>query len=116
MIHKTPKVGCFICTESPYYYGMFVRGGIITKINGKRIYYNPLRMSIEDHTSVLKDEHGNPVISDFCFEEYKIKFSAICDTIEEYESLLKFQEECRVEFNDLLKNQQVRASEFFKEK
>ena len=59
MIHKIPEVGKFICTEMMYYYGMFGKGGIITSIKGKRIYFKRLRLDFNDKTycTVLKDEN-----------------------------------------------------------
>jgi hypothetical protein len=80
MITKNPEVGKYIVGQSIMTYGFSGTDfGQITKISGNRIYY----------------------VNAYGIENYVVKFSAICDTVEEAKKLQIFSKKCVQEVNDL---------------
>ena len=100
MIDKTPKVGRYLLKESPFIHGFCYRGGLITKVAGKRIY--------------IDCEYGSPGY-ERVEPEYVMKYAAICDTREEMQVLLEHSKKCMADHKDQVKQQQKEWSEFFGE-
>jgi len=96
-IDKIPKVGRFLFTESMLRDGFFRRTGTITKISGKRIYY---------------DEHKDSTINTERFIHRKT-LAAVCDTSEEIEALRSFNSRALAEVGALKARHKEEAARFF---
>lgn len=100
MIDRKPQVGRYLVKDTVWNHGFCYRGGLITKISGKRIYINC--------------EYGSPGY-ERVESEYVNKFAAICDTHEEMKMLLAFDSKCREDHKELDKKQFEEWRDFFKE-
>lgn len=76
MAHRNPEVGKFIVLETAMVTGTFAANHEITRISGKRVYFN--------------NRHGE--------EKYTFRFAAICDTKEEADKLTAFGKACLEEW------------------
>lgn len=97
MIDKTAKVGRFLFTESMLRDGFFRRAGVITKISGKRIYYDDHKDS-ELHTEKYIHERT---------------LMAVCDTDEEIHALTVFNRRVLDEIHELKARHKAEAAAFF---
>lgn len=76
MIDMNPKEGRIVMRDSMLIGGQCSLGGKITRVSGKRVYYQPM------------DRKGEVDLLDE--EKFTQKPTAICDTMEEVTSLLAF--------------------------
>lgn len=97
MIDKIPQIGRFLFRESMLRDGFFHRAGIITRIAGKRVYYNDRR------ESAVPDERFIHVRS----------VTAVCDTTDEIDVLTAFNRRALDEINELKVAHAVEALTFF---
>jgi hypothetical protein len=98
MIDKNPQVGRYLLKDTIWIHGFCHRGGLITKISGKRIY--------------IDCEYGSPG-SERVESEYVNKFAAICDTREEMQMLLDHAMKCMVEHREQEKRNLAEWRAFF---
>lgn len=98
MIDKNPQVGRYLLKDTIWLHGFCYRGGLITKISGKRIY--------------IQCEYGSPGYERI-EEEYVSKFAAICDTREEMQMLLDHGMKCMEEHREQEKRQSAEWAAFF---
>lgn len=99
MIDMKPAVGRYLCKETIWVTGGTYRGGIITKISGKRIYFNCI--------------YGTKGYEMSAVEEYVSKFAAICDTEEEYIMLQEHSKKCINEYLSMIDRHKEEFKSFF---
>lgn len=100
MIDKLPAVGRFLFTDSMLRDGFWRRAGRITRIAGKRIYYN--------------DHHEPELVSDNECYIHEKTLAVVCDTAKEITRLVAFNQRALAEIQALKERHQAQAREFFK--
>lgn len=98
MIDKNPQVGRYLLKDTIWIHGFCHRGGLITKISGKRIY--------------IDCEYGSPGYERI-EPEYVNKFAAVCDTREEMALLIAHARKCLDDHHAQVKAQELEWDGFF---